>query len=195
MKNLRLTTKGVVALMASTLLLGGAIGGTMAWLTSTTETLTNTFTATDIEVTLVEDKWGEDAKQIIPGAEYDKDPVVTVTENTTVDCYLFVKFEETENADNYITYTSTLTDTNDWTALAGVEDVWYRVVKTTDTDKSWHLLANDKVTISEDLTKEDMPLANVELKYSAYAVQYAGFEDKPADAWATLNPTTDGEEW
>ena len=36
--------------------------------------------------------------------------------------------------------------------------------------------------VLDENEKENLP----QLKFIAYAVQYAGFEDKPADAWAVI---------
>lgn len=185
-------TKALVLVLTVMMIVGVSVGGTLAWLTSKTDAVVNTFTATDIEVTLVETKGLNEEKkwenEMIPGVTYEKDPVVSVTENTTVDCYLFVKFEETEDAQTYLTYTSTLTEANGWTKLQ--DGVWYRIVKTDDSVKEWHLLDGDKVTVNaENVTKENMATAaQTKLTYTAYAVQLQGFEGNAAGAWAKVAP-------
>lgn len=197
MKNGKFTRRGIatktmVLVLAVMMIVGVSVGGTLAWLTSKTGAVVNTFTATDIEVALTETK-GLNAEnkwenKMIPGATYEKDPVVSVTNKTTVDCYLFVKFEETANAQDYLTYVSNLTEAKGWTELEA--GVWYRIVKTTDPVKEWHLLEGDTVTVNaENVTKENMKTAaQTKLTYTAYAVQLQGFEGKPADAWAKVAP-------
>lgn len=181
-----------------------SVGGTIAWLTATTTPVTNTFTSADVAIALTE-TWNTDANKdgkldswsakMVPGAEYTKDPVVSVDgSKTDVDVYLFVKFEEINNPQTYLTYTSTLTTDNGWTQGDGTNiptDVWYRVVHVGDNDKSWNLLADDKVTVKDTVTKDNMTTASAaQLKYTAYACQYQGFETNAAGAWASVNPTT-----
>lgn len=199
--------------MAAVLLLVLAlgIGGTLAYLTSTTDTVTNTFTVGNVSISFTEHKYDtsntasvlkQDEKEVlvdgnaqsyklIPGTVYYKDPTVTV-DASSEDCYLFVKFEEENTPSSYLTYTSTLTANNNWTQGDGTNiptNVWYREVKSTDTTKTWHLLDNDTVTVSENLTNTGMPTNQPQLKYTAYAIQKANITDA-ADAWSKLNPTS-----
>lgn len=182
-------TKTMILVLAVMLIVGCTIGGTLAWLTSKTDAVVNTFSPSNIEITLQEtknlDTSGKWIQKAVPGVTYDKDPVVAVDgTKTDIDCYLFVKFEANTAANTYLTFTSTLTTANGWTDVPGQTNVWYRVVKTSDAVKSWHLLADDKVTVKDTVTKETMATAaDAELKYTAYAIQYAGFESNVAGAW------------
>lgn len=190
--------KKVLSIVAVVLVLCCAIGGTLAWLTAKSDVVKNTFAPSDINITLTEtpntdtdndgkaDAWKAD---MIPGFSYAKDPVVTV-EGGSVDCYLFVKFEENGNPATYLTYTSTLTTTNGWTQGDGTNipsNVWYRVVKATDTTKTWNLLAGDTIAVKDTVTKDNMATAaNAELVYTAYATQLyksAGVQFTAAEAW------------
>lgn len=208
--------KTFALLLAFVLVITAAIGGTIAWLTDSTDEVKNTFTTSGIAISLTE-TWNaksDDTKdkndiwqvKMVPGYEYTKDPVVTVDGTvTTEDIYLFVKFEETGST-NYLTYTSLLDAENDegkkeWTKGTGTEgdvpaNVWYRVVKASDTTKSWHLLEGDKVAIKDSLTKENMTDDNFtapQLKYTAYACQlYKNATETftAAEAWAKVNPST-----
>lgn len=191
--------KKVLSIVAVVLVLCCAIGGTLAWLTAKSDVVKNTFAPSDINITLTEtpntdtdndgkaDAWKAD---MIPGFSYAKDPVVTVKDGS-VDCYLFVKFEENGNPATYLTYTSTLTTTNGWTQGDGTNipsNVWYRVVKATDTTKTWNLLAGDTIAVKDTVTKDNMATAaNAELVYTAYATQLYksnGVEFTAAEAWA-----------
>ena len=190
--------KKVISIVAVVLVLCCAIGGTLAWLTDKTGEVKNTFTPADIGVTLTEtpntDTDGNDENDawkaaMIPGFSYEKDPIVTVTDGS-VDCYLFVKFEEKNNASTYLTYTSTLTAANGWTQGDDTNipsNVWYRVVKATDTTKTWNLLAGDTIAMKDTVTKDNMATAaTAELVYTAYASQLyksAGVEFTAAEAW------------
>lgn len=207
-----LKKKPLALVLTLVMLLSTAIGGTLAWLVDSTPQLNNTFTTADINVTLTEtfntDTNGDNINdawkaQLIPGYTYTKDPKVDVSPDS-VDCYLFVKFEETNNPSNYLTYTSTLTTDNGWTQGDGTaipSNVWYRKVMTSDNPRSWKLLYEDKITVNETVTKEDMPTtATPELVYTAYASQlykkntatgtdtYTEFTAK--DAWDNVKPSS-----
>ena len=188
-------------ILALVLVFGAAVGGTIAYLTDTTDPVTNTFTVGKVDITLTEtfntdtngdqknDAW---KAQLIPGTTYTKDPVVTVTADSE-DCWLFVKFEEKNDAATYLNYTSNLTAENDWTRGDGTNipsNVWYRAVNKADATKSFHLLDGDTVTInSTAVTNENMnTAANAQLVYTAYACQKANMT--AVDAWAAVNPTT-----
>lgn len=80
-----------VLMLALVLVLGCAVGGTVAWLVAKTDPVVNTFTYGDINITLTETT-GEDYK-IIPGVDIGKDPKVTVKAGSEA-CWLFVKVEE-----------------------------------------------------------------------------------------------------
>lgn len=197
------STQVFVSLLALVLVLGCAVGGTIAWLTAETAPVVNTFTVGDIKIDLTEtyntdtdndgvnDKW---QAQLIPGFSYDKDPKVSV-EAGSEDCYLFVKFEEKNSPANCLTYTSNLTAANSWTQGDGTDipaNVWYRKVMASDTTRSWELLSGNTIAVKDTLTKDNMPAATAtpELAYSAYAVQLyksAGVEFTAAEAWAKIN--------
>lgn len=192
---MKTTKKALLALVCAAALVFGSVFATYAYLTDS-KSVTNTFTVGNVGITLTE-TWNTDANndgtaeswsaQLIPGKEHAKNPVVAVDrDQTSVDIYLFVKFEENNNPSKYLTYTSNLTAANGWTLVKDEDNVWYRVVGAKDTAPSWHLLKDDKVTVKSTLTKEDMPTTTPELKYTAYAIQKDGFGTAEL-AWAELN--------
>lgn len=166
--------------------LAASIGGTVAWLTDKTSTITNTFTAGDINITLAETTTNY---KMVPGVDIAKDPKVTVTEGSE-DCYLFMKIEESTNAKfgDFMTYEIA----DGWTALTGVDGVYYRTVLATNTVKAFDVLKENKVTVKENVTKQMMKdlteATRPTLSFTAYAVQMAGSADAAA-AWAKV-PTT-----
>lgn len=181
MKKFReLSGKLVVAMLAVTLLIGCAIGGTVAWLTAKTDSVINTFTYGDINITLAETTGN--SYKIIPGVDIAKDPKVTVKANSE-DCWLFVKVEEAGTfVDGKVTYSIA----DGWTALTGQTDVYYREVSAATTDTEYYLLEGNKVTVSDTLTKEDIQnITNPTLTFTAYAVQKDGIADA-ATAWAKV---------
>lgn len=183
---------GVIALLL--VVCAASIGSTIAWLTDSTETVTNTFSPTGIDITL-EETWNTDSDdedtdpdswtaELIPGKEYTKDPKVTVKSTTDVPVYLFVKVDDT-TCDTYLNYEYNWDD--GWTKLDGIaETVYWREVPAYGVDQSWELLKDNKVTVDSALTKEGMPDANVTMNFTAYAIQTEGFADAAA-AWAEVS--------
>ena len=205
MKKFReLSGKLVVAMLAVTLLIGCAIGGTVAWLTAKTEAVVNTFTYGDINITLAETKPVNQRAEIIPGVNIEKDPKVTVNPNSEA-CYLFVKITE----ENWPTFTETDGTTKkvsygiptDWKPLAGETGVYYREVDaaTANAGVSYYILKGDEtyphgvVTVSENLTKNEVnsitTTTQPKLTFTAYAVQKDGISTA-ADAWAKVSTST-----
>ena len=187
--------KKLMTVLALVLVVAMSVAGTIAFLTDTTGPIANTFTVGKVDITLTETfntdtdgKDGADAwqAQLIPGTTYAKDPVVTVIADSE-DCWLFVKFEEKNDAATYLNYTSNLTAANGWTQGGdnGIpSNVWYRSVAKTDTTKSFHLLLDDAVTIDGTaVTNDNMnTAAEAQLVYTAYACQKANMSVN--DAWA-----------
>ena len=180
--------KRTIALMAALMILAGCIvGGTIAWLTDKTDSVQNTFTVGNIDIELEETT--TDFK-MVPGNKIAKDPKVTV-EAKSEDCWLFVKVEKSAVLDQYITYAVD----NKWTALTGVDGVYYREVAAADADQEFAVLKDNEVTVNKDVTKEMMDALEAEgselptLTFTAYAVQKANIASA-AEAWETLFPTT-----
>ena len=190
MKKFReLSGKLVVAMLAVTLLIGCAIGGTVAWLTANTAPVVNTFTYGDINITLAETT-GTDYK-IIPGVDIAKDPKVTVKGGSEA-CWLFVKVEQQGTfVDGKVTYSIA----DGWTALTGQTGVYYREVNAATADTSFNILAGDAtypngvVKVSAELTKGEVNAITAEnqpkLTFTAYAVQKDGIADA-ATAWTKV---------
>lgn len=193
----KLSGKLVVAMLAVTLLIGCAIGGTVAWLTDKTTAVTNTFTYGDINIDLFEHNYVAssntlgttevkkvDDYKIIPGVNLPKDSTVRVKGGSEA-CWLFIKVEQTGTfVQNKVTY-SVKTGEGGWTALNNQPGVYYREVGAVTQDTTFNILTDNQVTVSENLTKEDIKdiTGNQVLKFTAYAVQKDGF-DTAAAAWA-----------
>lgn len=183
--------KTFVAMLALVLVIGCAVGGTVAWLTAQTEPVVNTFTYGDINIDLTETN---ETYKMVPGYDIHKDPTATVLDGSE-ECYLFVKLEKSGDFDQFLTYTMA----EGWTKLDGVTDtVYYRVVDGTNNKigTPYSVLKDDKVTVKDTVTKGMMKTAEQDkptLKITAYASQLyksAGVEFTPADAWKNVNPTT-----
>ena len=193
------SVKAFVAILALVLALGCAAGGTFAWLTAQTGTVTNTFTYGDINITLGETTGN--SYKIIPGVNIEKDPMVTVAANSEA-CWLFVMVEkEGTFVDNKVTYSIR----DGWipgTGANGVpENVYYREVSADDakTGMDYYVLTGDEthpngvITVSDTLTKDDIKAITADnqpkLKFTAYAVQKDGIADA-ATAWGKIPTTT-----
>ena len=98
-------SNSLALVLACVLLVGGVIGGTVAWLTADGGSVTNTFTESDIDIKLEETKPVDKTAPMVPGWTIDKDPKVTVKAGSE-DCWLFVKITEstTPDLDDYISY-------------------------------------------------------------------------------------------
>ena len=99
--------KGLVMVLVCVMLMCGVFAGTLAWLTSTTGNVENTFTTSDITITLQEHEYdaaedelkndvtttGNSNYKMIPGWTIPKDPWVTV-EKGSEKCYVFIQVIE-----------------------------------------------------------------------------------------------------
>lgn len=182
--------KGLALVLALTLLVTGIVGGTLAWLTATSDEVVNTFTTSDIDITLEENS-GESYK-MVPGYTITKDPKVTVVDGSEK-CYLFVKLEKSDNFDTFLTYEIA----DGWIELEGVSGVYYRVVDTADMGTEYSVLKGDQVSVKGTVTKDDMNGLTDDtyptLTVTAYASQYNKSADKTftaAEAWNNIAPAS-----
>ena len=176
----------IAALIAAiVLVIGCTAGGTVAWLVSKPDPITNVFTVGNINATLTETKT---EFKIVPGVNIAKDPVATV-EAKSEDCYLFVQLTE-ENWPDFTEKGSTTRKVeykiaDGWTKLE--DGVYYREVAKNDAaDQTFPVLQGDKVTVSSTLTKKEANAitGTPKLTVAVYAVQKEGMASA-ADAWET----------
>ena len=194
--------KAIVAVVALVLVLCCAMGGTLAWLVAKTDPVVNTFTYGDINIDLSE---SENLNlKMIPGNDITKDPKVTVEANSEA-CWLFVKVEESNNFDDFMTYAIeegwTLYDTDKTGSnieTAGNDDyVIYRKVTAADEDQKFNVLKDNTVTVKDAVTKKMLNALDKDedgsdktenektyptLTFTAYAVQKDNV-NSAADAW------------
>ena len=134
MKNAK---KVLLLLLCAVLLMGTTIFATMAYLTDT-ETVTNTFTAGSVGITLDEAdvkpdgtyesdatvRVYENTYHLLPGHTYIKDPTVHISKDSEA-CYVFVKVvDEISSIEDATTVEAQMT-ANGWAKLDGEENVWY----------------------------------------------------------------------
>ena len=182
--------KYLVLLLACVLLVIGVVGGSVAWLTARTTEVKNVFSSSNIGVELKE---SENLNfKMIPGWDITKDPKAWITEGSE-DAYLFVKVEESANFDSFMTYEIA----DGWTALTGVDGVYYRQVTSTQMgeESAFTILKDEMVTVKGDVTKELMTALDFTqptLTLTAYAHQLYQSQNQPFDvtiAWNNLNPS------
>lgn len=179
-------SKTLAALLAMVLTLTCVVGGTIAWLTSKTDPVENTFTVGNIDIELKETT---DTYKMVPGWTIDKDPLVTVKAGSE-DCWVFIKVEEsvgeieiegkTYSFADFIDYQI---DPNNWKKLEEETNVYYCEVTNVTADRVIKVLGymngteyvNNKVLVKDTVTKEMMDAIdgdnNPKLTFTAYAVQ------------------------
>ena len=186
-KRRSVSSKLFVMMLALVLVFGCAVGGTIAWLTAETAPVVNTFTYGDINITLGETT-GSDYK-IIPGVNIDKNPKVTVKKDSEA-CWLFVEVkEEGTFVANKVTYSID----DGWTQGDGTKipaNVYYRSVDAVKADTDFAVLKNNKIYVSEELSKSDIQSITTQptLTFTAYAIQKEA-AGTAADAWAKIPST------
>ncbi len=197
------TMKALVVALSVVLIMALTVAGTLAYLKVNTESVVNTFSPSNIDLTLKETTTTYD---MVPGVDIAKDPKVTVTAD--IDCYVFVKVVESDNFDTYMTYAIAsgwkLYDSGSTTIDTAVNDTYvlYREVSAAEAanGKAMYVLAGDEnntnpngvVTVKSEVTKTQMgelyddegnEINKPTLTFTAYAIQKAGFENDLAGAW------------
>lgn len=205
-------TKALALALCAVLLVVSTVFVTMAYLTSKTDVVTNTFTVGKVTITLDEadvDLMGvkdSDARvkaneyKLIPGHTYIKDPTIHVSEGSE-DCYLFVTIKnDIANIEDSANTIAAQMKNNGWKPVEGENGVYCycdgdgnkKVVE----EKENKILFSE-FTISGSVenkaltgysTSADKTQNIIEIK--AYAIQADGFESKTiAEIWAAAKPT------
>ncbi len=186
------------AIIALSLALLVAVGGTIAYLFTDTQDVVNTFTYGDINITLQEEASDIDdgdnnantnEYKMIPDSDLTKKPSVTVLADSEA-CWLFIKVTKSANFDKFLEYTIA----GGWTELQTVNNdtIYYREVPA-ETAKSgvvYEILSGNKVHVKNTVTKvmlNNLDITGNEgyptLSFHAYAVQHENV-DTAAEAWA-----------
>lgn len=191
--------KKIMAIALCTIIAVTAIAGSsLAWLQDTTETVVNTFTEGKVDIELFEHDYVPETNtldtntkvvanndyKMIPGQVLPKDPTVVVKASSEA-CYVFIKVEEVNDVDTFLEYSI---DTGVWTALTGVDGVYYKKIDGfTANDTEFNVLTGKQVTVKTDVDMDDMAgltaATRPQLKFTAYAIQQIGSADA-AEAWA-----------
>lgn len=175
-------SKSLALVLSLVLLIGCVAGGTLAWLNAKTDEVKNTFSTSDIGVTLEETT---NTYKMIPGWTIAKDPKATVTSGSE-DCYLFVKVDKSNNFDTYMD----MAIDSQWTALDETNNpgVYYiKIDEDSEKNVAYNILGEGKATyesveytwtdnqvlVKPTVTDKMMDEANPQptLTFTAYAVQ------------------------
>lgn len=194
--------KTLTIAIALVLVVALAVGATWAYLTSTTNTITNTFVAgklfdqgggiklqekavtknTDGTYVIAADAaWQDEGIEYVvqPGVDLPKQPAVKVN-GLTAKAYLFVGVKG-ETKDGF----TWSVDAAKWSPLMkdnaqvtkGDYKIW--VLKADVTNGSYDILTGNKVTVGKDLNPDTLTAAN-NIEFKAYICQAAGFENAAA---------------
>lgn len=190
-----ISKKTLVIILALTVTMVTAAGGTLAFLYGT-QNVKNTFTYGDIQIDLEETDTGLDPDQnpdtnqypMLPGQPIHKDPKVTVYAGS-LDSWLFVELTESWNFADYLAYTVA----DGWEPLEGVPGVFCRAVDTSSESQTFPVIKDDLIYMKESvtlgqlatLTDADYPTLTIK----AYAIQRSAAIEETATAqaaWALL---------
>lgn len=185
--------KALLTLCAALLLVSMTVGATVAYLTSTTDVVENTFSVGNVKITLDEAKvkldgtyvsdatnrTDENEYKLMPGHTYIKDPTVHV-DASSEEAWLFVKIT---NDIATIEDTTTIAEqmAANWTLVSGTDNVY--AYKTTVTGGEDIVVFNG-FKIKGDVKNEALAgFDGKTITVQAYAVQADGFANAAA-AWA-----------
>lgn len=195
--------KKIAVAVSLLLVLALSVGGTIAWLTVKTDSITNTFTIGKVDIMLIEP--GGDAidyeYSMVPGDTYPKDPGVVVAKGSEKS-YVFVTIAETNNTITVEDHPESIVQ---WTIADGWiplptdsgATVYYQTVEQPTADGGTYLqvfagddskvaLSLGLVTINENLTMGDVTdTTKPTIKIQAAAIQYANI-DGVYEAWDNL---------
>lgn len=198
MKNSKLR-RILLTLACAVLLVSLSVGATLAYLTSTTGVVTNTFTVGNVKITLDETdvtvlgvketdiRVTENDYHLLPAHSYIKDPTVHIDAESE-DCWLFVKvtndIAEIEDATTIADQMKAL----GWTKVDGETNVYaYKEIVSAGED----VVVFNSFKIKGTVTKEELAAYDEKtITVQAYAVQADGLASS-ADAW-TAAPCTWG---
>lgn len=188
--------KVFMTVLCAAALVVASVLGTMAYLTSKTDTVTNTFTVGNVAITLDEAKvtddgkvvTGEDAERVkannyklIPGHTYTKDPTVHVAAGSE-ESWLFVKVDNgisNLEAAGETTIAAQMAKDNNWTLVDETNHVYAYKNKVSARQ---NIQVFGSFTLAGDANVGAVNTANDKITITAYAVQADGF-NTAADAW------------
>ena len=199
--------KAVLLSLCAVLLVAASVFGTYAYLTSTTEKVTNTFTVGNVKITLDEAKVTElgvkdgetrvkeNAYKLLPGHEYVKDPTIHVDKDSEA-CWLFVRITNDIAAiEDAATIADQLT-AKGWTPVEGQTGIYAYQTTVGGTGSQVDVVVFETFKIKGDVANEALAAyKDKTITVQAYAIQADGFDTAAAALAAAPFPesaTTSG---
>lgn len=192
-------SKALLLALCAVALVIVSVFSTVAYLTSQ-DSVTNTFTVGKVAITLDEQdvngassRVESNAYHLIPGTTYTKDPTVHV-DAISESCYVFVKVENgiakieapaTSGTSDVLAYAPIANQirAHGWTALDGVQNVYYKVYTKSANAADRELVVFDEFKINGSVDGTTLDSYNSKtIIVTAYAVQSSGFSTAKA-AW------------
>lgn len=185
--------KILLLVLCAALLVSASVMGTLAYLTSKTETITNTMSVGKVTITMDEmdvDLYGiketdarvlENTYKLIPGHTYVKDPTIHVAQGSEA-CWLFVKIE---NGIADIEGSNTIADqmiSNGWVQMSG-GSIWYKNAVIDARNEATDVAIFGTFTIANNADANRIwGNSGLTISVTAYAIQADGFATAEA-AW------------
>ena len=197
-------SKALLLTLGAMLLVIALARGTVAYLT-VQDTVTNTFTIGQVNITLGEDSVGkrgmkarrtgapvdENDNMLMPGHTYSK-PYTIHVDAASEESYIFVKvengiadYEAASSAEEggYKTIADQIT-ANGWATLEGAADVYYREYARSSAGSDFAVFDAFKIADNAN-DAANWGRGDAKIAVTAYAVQKDGFDTASA-AWATI---------
>ena len=183
----RSSKKGLALLLSLVLVIGCVAGGTLAWLVDSSETVTNTFSVGDINITLSETT-GTSYK-ILPGGTSAKDPTLKIQQGSEK-CWVYVLVDNTVVLNGEVVATPNI-DKSDWSVVEtnGTKTL-YRYKAVVDASSvEQPLPVFTTVAYADTITKDNIDtLKDTKIVITGYAHQSENttqaVADEAAKAWA-----------
>jgi len=179
--------KALAMLLSLVLVIGCVVGGTLAWLVDSSETVTNTFSVGDINITLSETT-GTSYK-ILPGGTSAKDPTLKIQQGSEK-CWVYVLVDNTVVLNGEVVATPNI-DKSDWSVVEtnGTKTL-YRYKAVVDASSvEQPLPVFTTVAYADTITKDNIDiLKDTKIVITGYAHQSENttqaVADEAAKAWA-----------
>lgn len=189
------STKTLTTILALTVALACTATGTLAWISSTTPKVSNTFTYGQLDISLAETDTGLDDDgnpdtnryEMGVGAVIHKDPTITVAGGSE-NGWLFVQLTASENFADFMAYTMA----DGWLPLPGMDGLYYRPYDASPENQLFPVLKDDQVQMNPSVTLPDLAALTSDvyptLTVTAYAVQRGENTaiSTPAAAWQIM---------
>ncbi len=177
------SVKALLLVLCAVVLVVATVFTTIAYMTSKTDTITNTFSVGNVTITLDEKVIGGEGRtaedqqyQITPGAQIEKDPTIHVSANSEAS-FIYAKVVNNTKVGDVTLVTPNIG--SEWVLVDGKTDLYY-YNGTVEAGKDYVVFAT--ADVSDALTAETS-LDETSIVVTAYAIQADGFTDAN-DAWA-----------